>query len=150
MPHIYVDADACPVKQEVYLVACRYGLQVTLVANAWMRVPDDDWIALEIVPDRMDAADDRIATRAGKNDIVITADIPLASRCLERGARVIAPTGKSFTEISIGEALATRELLADLRSAGEVTGGPPPLTERDRSHFLQELDRVVHATRRDG
>ena len=148
MLHIYVDADACPVKQEVYRVANRCGLEVTLVANSWMRVPNERWIALEVVGDAADEADDWIVEKVEPDDIVITADIPLASRCLQKGARVIGPTGKPFTEDSIGEVLATRDLLEELRGAGEITGGPPPLEKRERSQFLQELDKVIQAIRR--
>ncbi len=146
--HIFVDADACPVKDEVYLVAARYGLDVTLVANSWMRVPEDSNVALEVVDDALDAADDWIVAHADARDIVITADIPLASRCLDRGARVVGPTGKPFTENNIGDAVATRNLLAELRTAGEITSGPPPLTDRDRSRFLQQLDQDIQSIRR--
>jgi uncharacterized protein YaiI (UPF0178 family) len=147
--HIFVDADACPVKQEVYRVARRYRLDVTLVANSWMRVPSEQWIALEVVANGFDAADDWIVERVQPDDIVVTADIPLASRCLNRGARVLGPTGKPFTENNIGQAIATRDLLADLRGAGEVTGGPPPLKKSDRSRFLQQLDEAIQAIRRE-
>jgi uncharacterized protein YaiI (UPF0178 family) len=143
--HIYVDADACPVKQEVYRVAERYGLRVTLVAGSWMRIPNQPGLSLEIVDQGFDAADDWIATHAERNDIVITADILLAARCLERGAHVIGPTGRPFTEASIGDAMATRNLLSEMRGAGLDSGGPPPFTPRDRSRFLQSLDRAVHA-----
>jgi uncharacterized protein YaiI (UPF0178 family) len=146
--HIIVDADACPVKKEIYRVAGRYRLNVTLVANAWMRVPNERWITLEVVGDRFDAADDWIAEHVQAHDIVITADIPLASRCLAKGARVLGPTGKPFTEDNIGSAVATRELLAGLRAAGEITGGPPPLQKNDRSRFLQQLDNVIQSIRR--
>jgi len=146
--HIYIDADACPVKQEVYRVARRYGLNVTLVSNMWMRTPDAPWITLEVVGDEPDAADDWIAAHVRKDDIVVTADIPLASRCLKEGASVLGPNGKPFSESNIGEAVATRDLLSDLRSAGEVTGGPPAFTNRDRSRFLQQLDEVVQTIRR--
>ncbi|MCP4626086.1 MAG: YaiI/YqxD family protein [bacterium] len=149
MLHIYIDADACPVKQEVYRVARRYKLKITLVANSWMRVPHEHGIALEVVGDGPDAADDWIVTHMQPHDIVITADIPLASRCLKQGARVIGPTGKLFTENNIGQAVATRDLLAELRSAGEITGGPPPIMKRDRSRFLQQLDEVIQAIRRE-
>lgn len=149
MLEILVDADACPVKREVYRVARRYGLHVTLVANSAMRVPDEVWIRLVVVGEGFDAADDWIAERAGPGDIVITADIPLARRCLQKGARVLGPTGKPFTEAGIGNAMATRELMAELRGAGLVTGGPPPLTQRDRSRFLQKLDETVHLIRRE-
>ncbi len=148
MLHIFIDADACPVKKEVYRVAGRYGLDVTLVTNSWMRVPNESWITLEVVGEGFDAADDWIVEHAQPDDIVITADIPLASRCLEQGARVIGSTGKPFTEDNIGSAVATRDLLSELRDAGEITGGPPPLTKRDRSRFLQQLDAVIQSIRR--
>ena len=149
MLHIFVDADACPVKQEVYRVASRYRLNVTLVANSWMRVPNERWITLEVVEDGFDAADDWIVEHVKPHDIVVTADIPLASRCLKKGARVIGPTGKPFTEKNIGQAVATRNLLSELRGAGEITGGPPPLEKRDRSRFLQQLDEVIQSIRRE-
>ena len=148
MLHIFVDADACPVKQEVYRVAGRYHLDVTLVANSWMRVPNERWIALEVVGGEFDAADDWIVEHVQPDDIVITADIPLASRCLKAGARVIGSTGKPFTDNNIGDAVATRDLLSELRGAGEITGGPPPLEKRDRSRFLQKLDDVIQSIRR--
>lgn len=146
--HIFVDADACPVKQEIYRVASRHGLQVTLVSNTWMRVPYEPWITLEVVDSGLDAADDWIAEHAQPLDIVVTADIPLADRCLKAGAQVLGTTGKPFTEDSIGQALATRDLLADLRDAGEIHGGPPPQGKGDRSRFLQKLDEMIHAIRR--
>jgi len=146
--HIFVDADACPVKQEVYRVASRYHLNVTLVANSWMRVPNEKWISLEVVEDGFEAADDWIVEHVQPHDIVITADIPLASRCLKEDAHVIGPTGKPFTENNIGQVLATRDLLSDLRSAGEITGGPSPLKKLDRSRFLQQLDEVIQSIRR--
>jgi uncharacterized protein len=148
MLNIYVDADACPVKQEVYRVAERFRLNVTLVANSWMRIPNRPRIALEVVGNDPDAADDWIAEHVGRDDIVITADIPLASRCLKRGAHVMSPTGKPFAEDSIGQTLATRDLLSELRDAGAITGGPPPLGARDRSQFLQQLHNVIQAVRR--
>lgn len=148
MLHIYVDADACPVKQEVYRVARRYQLDVTLVANAWMRIPDEKGFSLEVVEDAFDAADDWIVDRVEAGDIVITADIPLASRCMQKGARAIGPAGKPFTEDNIGEAVATRDLLAVLRGGGEITGGPPPLDKRARSRFLQILDQTIQGIRR--
>ncbi|MGD2064633.1 MAG: YaiI/YqxD family protein [Nitrospirota bacterium] len=149
MLHIFVDADACPVKEEVYRVARRCRLEVTVVANSWMRVPDEQGITLEVVTGGFDAADDWIVEHVQADDIVVTADIPLASRCLKAGARVLGSTGRPFTEDNIGDALATRELLSELRDAGQVTGGPPPLEKRDRSRFLQELDQVIQAVRRD-
>jgi uncharacterized protein YaiI (UPF0178 family) len=146
--HIFIDADACPVKKEVYRVAGRYHLHVTLVANAWMRIPNESWITLEQVEDGFDAADDWIVEHVQANDIVITADILLANRCLQKKACVLGSTGKPFTEDNIGEAVATRELHADLREAGELTGGPPPMTKQDRSRFLQQLDNVIQSIRR--
>ena len=146
--HIYVDADACPVKQEVYRVAKRCGLDVTLVANSWMRVPDESWLQLEVVGEGFDEADDWIVDHVEADDIVITADIPLASRCVKAGASVIGTTGKPFTENNIGSALATRDLLSELRGAGEITGGPAPLQKRDRSRFLQALDEAIQTIRR--
>jgi uncharacterized protein YaiI (UPF0178 family) len=143
--HIFVDADACPVKNEVYRVAKRYRLDVTLVANSSMWVPDDQGIRLEVVGDGFDAADDWIVENLEPHDIVVTADVHLASRCLKNGARVLGTSGKPFTEANIGSAVATRDLLSDLRGAGEITGGPPPLTQRDRSFFLQKLDEVIQA-----
>jgi uncharacterized protein YaiI (UPF0178 family) len=147
--HIYIDADACPVKQEVYRVADRYRLKVTLVANSWMRVPAGQRFVLEVVDAGPDVADDWIAEHVESGDIVITADIPLASRCLKKGTRVIGTTGKPFTEDNIGDSVATRDLLSELRDAGEITGGPPPLKKSDRSRFLQRLDEVIQAIRRD-
>ena len=149
MLQILVDADACTVKHEIYRVAARYHLSVTLVANSWMRVPADEAITLEVVGSRLDAADDWIAKRAKADDIIVTADIRLASRCVKEGARVLGPTGKPFTEDNVGEALATRDLLADIRSRGERTGGPPPLEKRDRSRFLQELDEMILSVLRE-
>ncbi len=148
MLHLFIDADACPVKQEAFRVARRCGLEVTLVANAWMRTPNEPWITLEVVEDGFDAADDWIVEHVQPHDIVITADILLAERCLEKKARVIGSTGKPFDEDNIGQAVATRELMADLRESGEITGGPPPLTQRDRSQFLQQLDNVIQSIRR--
>jgi len=146
--HIYVDADACPVKPEIYRVAQRYEVRVTLVAASWMRIPTDANVALEVVAEGFDAADDWIAARVAPNDLVITADIPLAARCVAAGARVLGPTGRPFTEENIGEALATRNLLAEMRGAGMETGGPAPFEPRDRSRFLQALDQAVQALRR--
>ena len=148
MLHIFIDADACPVKQEVYRVAGRCGLGVTLVANSRMRIPKEKWISLEVVTDGFDAADDWIVTHVQPLDIVITADILLADRCLKEGARVIGISGKPFTEDNIGSAIASRELLSELRATGEVTGGPPPLQKRDRSRFLEQLDNLIQSIRR--
>lgn len=148
MLHIFVDADACPVKQEIYRVAKRHRLGVTLVAGSRMRIPEDDKVSLKLVDQGMDAADDWIEAHVRAEDIVITGDIPLAARCLAKGAYVLGPTGKPFTEDNIGTALATRALLAGLRETGEVTGGPRPLHKRDRSRFLEELDKAIHTIRR--
>jgi len=147
--HIFVDADACPVKPEVYRVASRYRLDVTLVANSRMRIPSERWITLEVVGAELDAADDWIVEHVQPHDIVITGDIPLASRCLKKGSSVIGLTGKLFTENNIGDAVAIRNLLSELREAGEITGGPPPLKKRDRSRFLQQLDEVIQSIRRE-
>lgn len=148
MLHIYIDADACPVKDEVYRVAARYGLSVTLVANSWMRTPREDWLRLEVVAEGADAADDWIVERVEAEDIVITADIPLAARCLKAGARALGTTGRPFTEDNIGHVLATRDLMTELRDVGAKTSGPPPLRKQDRSLFLQQLDQMIQAIRR--
>ena len=140
---IFVDADACPVKPEVYKVAERYGLKVFVVANSFMNVPRSDMIERVIVPEGPDVADDWIVERATGADIVITADVPLAARCVKKDASVIGPTGKPFTDDSIGMVLATRDLMTDLRSAGATTCGPPPLSRQDISRFLSALDLAV-------
>lgn len=145
---IYLDADACPVKDETYRVAARYGLHVRVVANSFLNVPREPWIERVVVGDAMDAADDWIAERAGPGTIVVTADVPLASRCVKAGATVIGPNGKPFSESAIGMALATRNLMQDLREAGAITGGPRPFSARDRSEFLGALDRAVNRIRR--
>ena len=145
---IYIDADACPVKGEIYRVAERYGLKVFVVSNSWMNVPRQPWIEQVVVSDSFDAADNWIAERAGSGDIVVTADIPLADRSLKAGAAVIGNTGVPFTIQSIGMAMANRELLSNLRAMGEVTGGPKPMTQRDRSRFLSALDETIQRLRR--
>ena len=145
---IYIDADACPVKDEVYRVARRYAIEVYVVANAPIRVPREDRIELVVVKGGFDVADDWIAERVGAGDIAITADIPLADRCLRRGARVLGPRGVEFTEDAIGDALATRALLDMLRQSGEIGGGPAPFGKADRSRFLSKLDEIVNALRR--
>jgi uncharacterized protein YaiI (UPF0178 family) len=147
---IYVDADACPVKAEVYRVAGRHRLKVHVVANSFIAVPRDPTIERVIVGGGFDAADDWIAERVTRGDIVITADVPLASRCVKAGADVIAPTGRAFTESSIGMALATRNLMDELRSAGAITGGPKPFSARDRSSFLSALDLAIVRLKRAG
>jgi hypothetical protein len=138
------------VKQEVYRVAKRYGLRVTLVAGSWMRVPEEETLSLKVVGEGMNAADDWIAEHVEADDIVITADVPLAARCLEKAASALGPTGKPFTKDNIGSALATRDLLSALRDLGEVTGGPPPFDKRDRSRFLHQLDEAINTIRRKG
>jgi uncharacterized protein YaiI (UPF0178 family) len=140
---ILVDADACPVKNEIYKVAGRHGLKVHVVSNSFINVPRDPLIERVIVAEGMNKADDWIAERAAPGKIVITADIPLASRSVKAGASVIAPNGRVFTEDSIGLALATRNLMDELRSAGAVTGGPKPFSPRDRSAFLAALDQAI-------
>ncbi|KPF98676.1 hypothetical protein IP86_11185 [Rhodopseudomonas sp. AAP120] len=140
---IYVDADACPVKDEIYKVAERHGLPVSVVAGGFIRVPQHPLIERVAAGSGMDAADDWIAERVQPGDIVVTADIPLASRCVKAGAAVIAPNGKPFTEESIGMTLAVRNLMTDLRSSGEITGGPRGFTPRDRSTFLSALDSAI-------
>ena len=147
MFNIFIDGDGCPVKQEVYRVAKRYGVKVTLVSNSRMRSPQEDWLEIVVVDGQFNAADDWIVEHVSENDIVITGDIPLASRCLEKGAQVLAPTGRVFTPDSIGEALASRELLSHLRNLGTITGGPAPFEKRDRSRFLQRLDETIQAIR---
>jgi uncharacterized protein YaiI (UPF0178 family) len=150
MTEIFIDGDACPVKDEVYAVAARIGLAVVVVANQRINVPADLGVEMVVVEKGADAADDWIAEEIRASDIVITADIPLAARCLEVGAFALGTTGREFTSDSIGSALATREIKASIRESGVSTGGPPPLTGRDRSRFSNALDRVVHAAMRCG
>jgi uncharacterized protein YaiI (UPF0178 family) len=147
---IYVDADSCPVKEEVYRVAGRYELEVTLVAASWLRVPLDARVHLEVVKETgdLDAADDWIVERIGPGDVVISEDILLAARCVTKGALALSPRGKELTPDSVGEAVAMRELMANLRESGAITGGPAPLSNADRSRFLQQLDEIVHRVRR--
>jgi uncharacterized protein len=142
---IYVDADASPVKNEVRRVAKRYGLKVTFVANFRMRFPKDELIEMVVVDEDLDAADDWIVERIGGRDIVVTGDVPLAARALKKGARVLDPSGRVFTEESIGEALAHRDLMTYLRDLGTMTGGPTPRKKRDNSRFLQRLDDLIQA-----
>ena len=146
--HIFVDADACPVKEEIYRVAGRCKLGVTLVSNSRMRTPNLRFVRLEVVSGSFDAADDWIAERATADDIVVTADIPLAARCIEKGAAALSPTGKPFTEEAIGDVLSTRNLMAELREAGLVAGGPAPFGPKDRSRFLNALDRTIRMKER--
>ena len=145
---IYIDADACPVKDEVYRVASRYGLRVAVVANGPMRAPAAPNVELVVRPG-FGAADDWIAEQAGPGDVVVTADVPLAARCVAKGARVLDPKGRAFTERDVGAALATRDLMEQLRQSGVATGGPAPMTPKDRSRFLSKLDEAVNAARRE-
>ena len=140
---ILVDADACPVKDEVYRVAFRRGVAVRVVSNMRIRIPDHPLVERIVVSGGFDAADDWIAEEAGPGDVVVTADILLADRCLKAGATVLAPTGKPFTNASIGSAIAVRAIMADLRVGGDVVGGPAPFAKSDRSRFLQALDEAL-------
>lgn len=140
---ILIDADACPVKDEVYKVAFRRNVAVVVVSNSRMRLPDHPLITRQIVSDGFDAADDWIAERCNAMSVVITGDILLADRCLKAGATVIGSTGKLFTENGIGPAIATRAIMADLRAGGDAVGGPAPFTKTDRSRFLQTLDEAL-------
>lgn len=150
MIRVLVDADACPVKEEVYKVALRHGVPVTIVSNSPIRVPPHDLIDRVVVRDGFDAADDWIAERAGPGAICVTADILLADRCLKAGAGVIANNGKPFTPNSIGGAIATRAIMADLRAGGGAIGGPPPFSKADRSRFLSALDEAIVRAKRAG
>ncbi len=145
---IFVDADACPVKEEVYKVAMRTRVPVVIVANSYMRIPMHPLVRQVAVEMDPDAADDYIAERVGPMSIVVTADIPLADRSLKKGATVLAPNGKPFTHDMIGSAMATRSLMQDLRAGGDQVGGPPPFDKRDRSRFLSSLDEAIVRLRR--
>lgn len=146
-PHIYVDADACPVKAETVKVAERHGLAVVFVANAYLAVPRAPRVRVQVVPGSFDAADDWIVGQVRRDDVVVTSDIPLASRCLKAGARVLRPNGQRFTDDNIGDALASRELMSELRAYG-VRGGPPPFEPKDRSRFLDALERVLREAKK--
>ena len=148
MTTIYIDADACPVKDEIYKVAARYGLKTFVVSNAFIQIPKSPLIERMIVDAGPDIADDWIAERAVPGDIVITNDIPLAGRVLENDAAAIAPNGRPFTRDSIGSALAQRAIMEHIRSTGEITGGPRPFAAADRSRFLQALDEAIQKIRR--
>lgn len=150
MTEIYVDADACPVKSEVVRVAERHRITVHMVSNSWMRLEESDVINRVIVPEGPDVADDWIAERAGKGDVVITSDIPLADRCLKREAEVLGPKGKPFTGDSIGMAMAMRDLNAELRDAGVIRGGSAAFGPRDRSNFLNTLENTVRKALKAG
>ncbi len=150
-PFILVDADACPVKEEVYRVAYRLAVPVTIVSNAHLRIPAHPLLSRVVVDDGFDAADDWIAERAGPGAIVVTADILLADRCLKAGAgAVLSPNGRPFTASSIGNAVAVRAIMSDLRAGGDRIGGPPPFAKEDRSRFLSALDAAVMRLKRAG
>jgi hypothetical protein len=148
LPRLFIDGDACPVKDEVYTVSSRYGVPVTLVANKPLGIPPRTQVEMVVVPGGLDAADDWIAERVTAGDIVVTADIPLAARCLGAGALVLGTNGREFTEDSIGGALAMRELKSQLRGQGANTGGPSAITAQDRSRFRMKLDELVQRGRR--
>ena len=151
MTDIFVDGDACPVREEIYRVAARLKVKVFVVSNGSrpIRPPGMLSVHMILVSDTADAADDWIAERVGAKDVCVTSDIPLASRCLKKGARVVSPTGKQWTDANIGNALAGREIARHLRELGQNTGGPAPLTKRDRSRFLSALDTALQAALRD-
>jgi uncharacterized protein len=148
MLELFIDADACPVKQEIYRVAKRYQLSVCLVSNTPMRIPAQSGVKLMVVSGQFDAADDWIVEHVAENDIVITADIPLASRCVKKKARVLTPAGHEYSDDNMGAALATRDLLAELRGMGAMLGGPAPFAKHNRSCFLQRLDEIIQSIRR--
>ena len=148
MLDIYIDADACPVKEETYRVARRYGLRMFVVSNSGIRVPNVDWLEAIVFPKGFGQVDDWIAEHAQQGDIVITADIPLADRCLQQNAHVLGPKGNAFTEDDIGAALASRALLEELRQMGTATGGPAAMTKQDRSRFLSRVDETINTIRR--
>lgn len=150
MVEIYVDADACPVKDEAVRVAARHGLKTWMVCDGGVRPSQDPMVELVIVTQGADAADDWIAEHIDKSDICVTNDIPLAARCLEQGALAIKPNGERFTENGIGMALANRELMQGLRETGEITGGPRPFSASDRSEFLNAMETTVQAALRQG
>jgi uncharacterized protein YaiI (UPF0178 family) len=150
MARVFVDGDACPVKDEIYIVSSRYGVPVTLVANKPLGVPARTRVEMVVVAGGLDVADDWIAERVTKGDVVVTTDIPLAARCLTAGARVLGTNGREFTEDSIGGALAMRELKSTLRDSGTNTGGPKAITDKDRSRFQMKLDELVQRSLREG
>jgi len=148
---LYIDADACPVREECYKVAARHDVPTVVVANSFIRIPQSPLISRQIVDDSFDAADDYIAERADGRSVVITSDIPLADRCIKAGAKVLSPTGKAFDENNIGSAMATREIMNALRAGAEMPtfGGPPPFTHRERSAFLQALHTLLERMKRE-
>ena len=146
---ILVDADACPVKDEIYKVAYRHQVPAVIVSNSYFRVPDHPLVGRQVVSEGFDAADDWIAEQASRDAVVVTADILLAGRCIKAGAVVISPSGKPFTANSIGSAVATRAIMADLRAGGDVVGGPAPFSKADRSRFLSALDEALVRLKRN-
>lgn len=146
---IYIDADGCAVKEEVYRVAERYQIPVLVVANKWMNIPSSPRIEMKVVSRDFDAADDWIAENAQTRDIVITADILLADRCVKKSVRVLGPKGEEFTEDNVGSAVANRELMQNLRHMGEMRGGPAPMDKKDRSRFLGKLDQIIQSLRKN-
>jgi uncharacterized protein len=145
---IFIDADGCAVKEEVYRVAERYQISVVVVANKWMNVPSGALIEMKVVSRDFDAADDWIVENAQELDIVVTADILLADRCVKKSVRVLGPKGEEFTEDNVGSAVASRELMQNLRHMGEMRGGPAPMDKKDRSRFLGKLDQIIQSLRR--
>jgi uncharacterized protein YaiI (UPF0178 family) len=148
MTKIFVDADGCPVKDEVYKVAERYKMKVILVANKWLNIPTNPLFEMRVVSGDFDAADDWIVENAVEKDIVITADILLAERCLKKNSRVLGNKGEEFTEDNIGSAVASRELMQNLRHMGEIRGGPAPMDKKDKSRFLGTLDQIIQSLKR--
>lgn len=149
MLEIYIDADACPVKDEAVRVAQRHGLKVFMVSDGGVRPHPDPLVQIVVVTQGADAADDWIAERSGPGDIVVTSDIPLADRCIKAGSRALRPNGQAFTEDAIGMTLATRDLMTGLRETGQITGGPRPFNKQDRSQFLNTLETMVQAAKRE-
>lgn len=147
---ILVDADACPVKEEIYKVAARYGLPVKVVSNGWLKVPESPLVERVTVTEGLDRADDWIAEQAAPGAVVVTADVPLADRCVKAGARVLRPDGRPFTAASIGADLAIRNLLTELRDTGQIRGSGRPFAKADRSRFLVALDTAIQAIRKHG
>ncbi|AHZ86433.1 YaiI/YqxD family protein [Bdellovibrio bacteriovorus] len=145
---IFIDADGCPVKDEIYKVAERYQLKVFVVANKYINIPANERVEMVVASSGFDAADDWIVEQAGPGDIVVTADILLAERCVKRQVRALGPKGVEFTEDSIGSAVATRELMQNLRHMGEMRGGPAPMDKKDRSRFLGKLDEIIQSLKR--
>ncbi|MEK6553894.1 MAG: YaiI/YqxD family protein [Bdellovibrionota bacterium] len=148
MIKIYIDADACPVKEETYKVAARYKIPVIVVANSYINIPMDPLITMQVVKGGFDAADDWIVENTQARDIVITSDILLADRCVKKSVRVLGPKGNEFTEDNVGSAVANRELMQNLRHMGEMRGGPAPMDKKARSNYLAKLDQIIQSLKR--